>query len=972
MLLSFVFVFTLLSNSTGVSAQTAIQYDNYINLFSGNDPAAGLKLIKLFSPKQGSTTEVEPNVQFDFTASFKTFDSDASNSKEIAWDHIRDFDNSDYVFILRICNTSGLGEGTCLFSIVPHKTYMQNDPDVQLNCTGNVCTVPDPLPKIYHYRDGGVLQNDKFHVLFNVKDLGLLKNNGTLDPVALADIFKIAEPTEYRADIWYCAGETSDTPPEPLPTNEPNANIRQFNNLCGDGRPYFKIAQSNTFKMPQNVTEALSQTFDTVDQVNTTPTTGSSSNLPNCHILNGAGPGEGSFVGCIAWLVYYGIYTPIKWFAGLLGMLFDFFLGYSLSDSSYRADFAIRGWQIVRDISNIFFIIILVWTGLSTVFGIAKRSMKQVVPHLILNALLINFSLFATRVVIDISNIVARVFYNSIHVCEGECKKDSKGNITNLKTGIGPEDYKPLSEKIVSSFNPQKIFSTETLNVEKASQGYNNGLAEGNITTDSDDGKTNPLNRNDYATYYIVVSIIGAIILFSVAMMFWKTAFFFLGRVIGLYVAMIFAPFAFVSREMPFIGGIKQISWEDWLGDLSKYAMLAPIFVFFLYIIYALIESDFIKVFVGRDTGGGFIETVIWISIPMLIVYSLVKQGVKLAENYAGEIGKRVQGFATGVVGATALGVASGGLASIARGTLGRASSALTNSNTLRKWSGSNNWIARQVGNAGVQLGEKGSKSSFDMRGSRLVKEMGIDTGKENKLITKMTRTTTDNTKGGVVGSIDRKEKRRYERMKSFQLSGDMAAAQDAKSKAWEKANIETDLNNWKAANAALANDSFSVEQERQRLIGVKSIPGNLRPETSKEINLQRNKDYADRVKKDSLVSKAAGKMFGIQGGVAGTAGAIGASAGMGILGGALSAVGGEMATSGVADTRVSGNIGRLNAHDAEITRLTALIAPLQQRLLTGQPTQLSKQEEEQLKNLKAKLKDEQTKRDALNERLTK
>src|SRR5205085_1842913 len=116
---------------------------------------------------------------------------------------------------------------------------------------------------------------------------------------------------------------------------------------------------------------------------------------------------------------------------------------------------------------------------------------------------------------------------------------------------------------------------------------------------------------------------------FSVAMMFWKTAFMFVGRVVGLYVAMIFSPFAFLSRgNVPLVGKIGTLSYTSWWKDLSNYAVLAPIFVFFLYIINSFLNVQFFNK-VGLDQNGvGFFGSVMHVLIPMLIIYGLVTQAV--------------------------------------------------------------------------------------------------------------------------------------------------------------------------------------------------------------------------------------------------------------------------------------------------------------------------------------------------------
>lgn len=391
-------------------------------------------------------------------------------------------------------------------------------------------------------------------------------------------------------------------------------------------------------------------------------------NLPTCDITF---VGKSKIMGCFAQAAYYVFYFTTAWVAGLFGNIFDFFMGYSLSDEAYRYDFVVTGWKLVRDIANIIFIIILVWTGITAIFdlkGGAGTTMRRVIPALIINALIINFSLFATRVVIDISNITARIFYSRMIVCSGKCEYIGNSSVPiNIKRS--PGGYWPISEKIVSSFDPQKMFTPAILDTPttQTNAGSTNAfgstnagqrLAGGIIAKDS----------NEYAAYYTLVSILAGGIMIAIAIMFWKTGFFFIGRVIGLYVAMIFSPFAFLTLN----GGggffkIESFEWSSWVKDLSTYAMLAPIFTFFLYIINVFFESDLVTQLGLKSNSGNFFETLIEIAIPMIFVFMLIKIAQDKATEYAGKMGKKIQGFAEKTIG-TVGGIAAGGVGIAAGG----------------------------------------------------------------------------------------------------------------------------------------------------------------------------------------------------------------------------------------------------------------------------------------------------------------
>jgi hypothetical protein len=492
-------------------------------------------------------------------------------------------------------------------------------------------------------------------------------------------------------ELWY-AGEdredTSDTDvrpaghelnqiplenlntPEEGDTNDPR--IRYFKKSWIDYKelPYFQIGPRQTIDLPKNLADAETQANNAIaesgDVNSNLGTNATQSTLPECSIDPIS---NGSVMGCVAQIVYHGVFRPIAAFAQLMGYIFDFFIGYSLSDESYRHDFIQTGWQLVRDISNIFFIIIMIYSGLAAVFSTSNTSYKKVIPALIVNALIINFSLFATRIVIDMSNITARIFYNQM-IVKIDGKEQSGEDST---TG-----YKPISEAIVSSFNPQSIFKNKVLTEEEPLQkdGSSNSSTSGvvfNGSSDPIEGKKFRVTSSEYAGYFTLVTLAAIAISFFMAMMFWKTAFMFVGRVIGLYVAMIFSPFAFLSRgNIPLVNKVGSLSFSSWWGNLSKYALLAPIFVFFLYIINAFLNVEFFtKIGLDQQTSGltgtsSFFVSVMYVVIPMLIIYGLVSWGVKIAESLAGEYAQMAQKLATGATGMVvggALGVASGGLA---------------------------------------------------------------------------------------------------------------------------------------------------------------------------------------------------------------------------------------------------------------------------------------------------------------------
>jgi hypothetical protein len=114
---------------------------------------------------------------------------------------------------------------------------------------------------------------------------------------------------------------------------------------------------------------------------------------------------------------------------------------------------------VVRDISNVFFILVLLYVAIQTILGLSHET-KKVVVHVIIMALLINFSMFFTKVVVDSSNMWALVFYNRIDVGN----RDFTGL---LKPDAATVEQKDFSGGIVQNFDPSKLLSEDFFKVYK-------------------------------------------------------------------------------------------------------------------------------------------------------------------------------------------------------------------------------------------------------------------------------------------------------------------------------------------------------------------------------------------------------------------------------------------------------------------------------------------------------------------------
>ena len=353
--------------------------------------------------------------------------------------------------------------------------------------------------------------------------------------------------------------------------------------------------------------------------------------------------------------------------ATLAAKILDFFVYYSTNSDSYKNDFIQKGWETIRNIANIFFIIALLYVAIKTILGLNVTDNKKLVSAVIVVALFINFSLFTTKVIIDGSNILARIFYNSIN------PMDANGKV------IGSGGERSISLGIVKNYNPQKL-----------------------------------LTQTQYETFpyiFIFLTIISTAISIFTAYIFFSIGILFVGRVVALWLYMIFSPIAFASYTVPF--EIPGFGHKEWWGEMLRNAFLAPVFIFFLYII--ILFTNFLGSIISYTDSPDIMQHIMSVGIPFAIIYMLLKKAEELAEKYAGEIGHAITNgvkVVGGVVGGTVGGLALGGTAAVLQKFVGSGANKLSESNTFRDWSSRGGWARKKV----TQLANWGATSEFDLR----------------------------------------------------------------------------------------------------------------------------------------------------------------------------------------------------------------------------------------------------------------
>lgn len=342
-----------------------------------------------------------------------------------------------------------------------------------------------------------------------------------------------------------------------------------------------------------------------------------------------------------AWAVNL-ILTIVSQLLTIAGYIFENAITYSIGEQGKGSPTVIKeGWTITRDIVNMFFIFILLYIAIATILQVSGYGMKDLLVRVIIIALLVNFSLMITRVIIDASNILAMEFYNTLMET-----KDEKGKTVSL------------SSAIVGGINPQTLFDQKALTEKKI--------------TDPETGETTKIDLNDEGTLVqiIIIGVFGIVLILVTTFVLFAAAILFMIRTAILWILMILSPLAFLAMALP---ATKQYA-SKWWEKLFNQAFFAPAYLFlFLLVVKIVAKGEILKQLGAENATFGtafgspnnanvnlilnFIILIVLMVACLIIAKQMGAYGAgtvmkwgqsakKWGQGYAGRVGKRYVGRA--------------------------------------------------------------------------------------------------------------------------------------------------------------------------------------------------------------------------------------------------------------------------------------------------------------------------------------
>lgn len=207
-----------------------------------------------------------------------------------------------------------------------------------------------------------------------------------------------------------------------------------------------------------------------------------------------------------------------------------------------------EGWIIIRDLCNMFFVLIFLIIAFATILRMENYSAKRLLPKLIIMAILINFSKTIFGLLIDFSQIIMLTF------------------VVAFKNGGG---------WFMDAFRVQNWYTFNTKDGEAATQ-WGTMLAM------------------VMAVFAAAVALVMVIVILAVLVI----------RIVMLWIYTILSPFVFLGWAFPPVGKYTEQIWTDFIKQL----IVGPVLAFFLWLALAFASGSSTTMgqpFAGKDVCAG-------------------------------------------------------------------------------------------------------------------------------------------------------------------------------------------------------------------------------------------------------------------------------------------------------------------------------------------------------------------------------
>lgn len=401
--------------------------------------------------------------------------------------------------------------------------------------------------------------------------------------------------------------------------------------------------------------------------------------------------------------------TIITFLIAIAGIAFDLIASFTINNASYDSlhPTIVVIWRFLRDIANIMIVFSLLYLAIRTIYEGNGLADKKKLTGVLLAAIFINFSLFFTQTMFQISNYTATVIKNDI-------KLDTQtnagyGTTATSAFGVDLQDNS-LSAGIVKLLGIPNYITQ----VSQVTAAQNGGVEHNYIFVQ--------------IQYLLMLTIsAGGVVIVMLA-----GAGFLFYRFIVFIFLLILSPIGLVAY---FIPAFKKMG-QEWSSKLIFLTLLAPVYFLSFYISINLIQpllsiSSVTTYTSATGNAAGSIGTLFQMFIQALLITGALMGTVILPTKIAGAGNTAVAGiggWASKKIKTMPSRVVVGGSARGARAIGGRVGGALTSDDNkfgkaLKSMATNDkNIAARMFGRTVLKGADKAQNSSFDVRNTGMLK----------------------------------------------------------------------------------------------------------------------------------------------------------------------------------------------------------------------------------------------------------
>jgi len=324
-----------------------------------------------------------------------------------------------------------------------------------------------------------------------------------------------------------------------------------------------------------------------------------------------------------------------------------------------RAPVVYTVWTIIRDLSSTLLIFFILYAAIRMILGIKQANYNELIKQIIIVGILINFSFFFARVLIDLSNVVSLQFYNAIAPTNTTALQDQidPTNVTSLVSNLRTSGG--VSDIIMGSLQLDKFWSSNGTKLKDLLSG-NEVMANINI-----------LVLEAAGIFVVAMTIINFLVIAMACV----------ARVAILIFLLGFSPVWIAAMAMP---ELKPFS-DKWMGYFKSQLLFLPVYLAFLYVALLVIsKSNLTDMITSQSNGGdvwtstinlivGFGIIIVLINIPFIVAVQVAGSSLgfidKAYKSMTGKVNSWARaatvGAAAGTAGWAARKYIGGGAASL-------------------------------------------------------------------------------------------------------------------------------------------------------------------------------------------------------------------------------------------------------------------------------------------------------------------